>query len=391
MIGKWIKYIACFLFLLGIMDISVYSQSVGVNSVVVVFETNPTYVNIIKTPLKYDKEFALSFHIKNANKDIYTHALPFLNGGLVEGVNYPGLTFTDGCDNEVNFKMGTSLYSFAADGSTDVHNSTGAYTNDFITWPEAIELYQSGWGIFSQGVLPDNSGDQYYSIARNHSFVKFKTHGSVSGGIPMTVLMNPEEDNTFTTPAFDQNYRAAFSSYPEGIQYYDISLIPNSDSLKMGINSMDNQESLATLIDLMHNNYNPSTRLWASANLSTITDGNTKGYTFSTFRFYMDYIEDTYGSGGNDNIWITSEEEVWDYLTTYNLITLHQEVLSDRLLITFSGNLPTHLRNYALSLFIDSDANIESVEINGGINNSFKIKADTSALVNLNWDGLVLK
>ena len=365
------------------------SATVGINSVAVIFESNPTYLNIYKTPLKYNKEFALSFHISNANKDIYTHAFPYLNGGSVEGVSYPGLTFTDGCDNAVNFKMGTSLYSYAADGFTDIHDPAGASADDFITWTEAAELYQAGWGLFSQGVLPDNSGDQYYSIARNHSFVKFKTHELISGGIPMNVLMNPEGDNTFTTPAFVQNYRASYSSYTEGIPYYDIRLIPNSDSLKMGSNSMDNQQSIATLADLIHNNYDPNTRLWASANLSTITDGSIKGYSFSVFRFYMNYIENKYGTSGLDNVWMTSEEEVWDYLTNYDLITIHQEILDDRLLITFSGNLPAHLNNYALSLLVESDANIQSIEVNGGNNNTYKIKADTSALINLNWDGAV--
>ncbi len=291
------------------------SASVGVSSVVIIFETNPAFVNISKTKLKYNKEFAFSFHIRNANKDIYTHAFPFLNGGAVDGVNYSGLTFTDGCDNAVNFKMGTSLYSFAADGFTDIHDPAGASADDFITWTEAAELYQAGWGLFSQGVLPDNSGDQYYSIARNHSFVKFKTHELISGGIPMNVLMNPEGDNTFTTPAFVQNYRASYSSYTEGIPYHDIRLIPNSDSLKMGSNSMDNQQSIATLADLVHDNYDPNTRLWASANLSTITDGSIKGYSYSVFRFYMNYIESKYGTSGLDNIWMTSEEQLLDYMT----------------------------------------------------------------------------
>lgn len=366
------------------------SASVGVNSIVVLFESNPSFLNVNKTPLKYNKDFALSFHINDAHKDIYTHAFPYLNGGSVDGVNYPGLTFTDGCNNELNFKMGTSLHSFAADGFTDVHDPMGDFTDDFSTWPELIEMYQAGWSIFNQALLPDNSGDAFYSIARNHSFVKYKTYESVIGGIPMTVLMNPEDDNSFSTPAFVQNYRAAFSSYAEGVPYYDISLIPNADSLKMGSNSLDNHQSLAALADLIHNDFNPSTRLWASANISTITDGNALGYSFSVFRFYMDYIENKYGSGGMDNIWMSSEEEVWDYLTIYSLTTIHYELLDNRLLITFSGSLPSNLNNYALSLLIESDANIESVEINGGTENTFKIKSNTSTLINLKWDGLTL-
>ncbi len=363
-------------------------ETKSIKSIVVMFNSNPSFVNVNKAPLKYNKEFALSFHIKNGSKDIYTHAFPYLNGGTIDGTNYPGITFTDGCDNQVSFKMGVSLYAFTADGSTDIHDPEGDFTDDYISWPEIIELYNANWGIFNQGVLPDNSGDKYYSVARNQSFVKFKTYESVDGGIPFTVLMNPDGDIGFSSTAFDQGYRAAFANYAAGIQYYDISTIPNADSLKMGINSMDAPSSLGALADLMHNNYNPNTRLWASANISSITDGNTIGYDFSVLKFYIDYIEAKYGSGGLDNIWFTHEEEVWDYLTTYNLTTISEELLDNRLLITFNGNLPSNMNYSALSLLLESDADIESITITGGKNNSYKVVADTSALINLNWGGI---
>ena len=98
----------------------------------------------------------------------------------------------------------------------------------------------------------------------------------------------------------------------------------------------------------------------------SITDGNTIGYDFSVFKFYIDYIEAKYGSGGLDNIWFTHEEEVWDYLTTYNLTTISEELLDNRLLITFNGNLPSNMNYSALSLLLESDADIESITITGG-------------------------
>jgi hypothetical protein len=364
-------------------------KSVAINpvsSIIITFESNPGFATATKTLLRYNKEFALSFHIKNGNKSLYSHAFPYLNGGSISGTNYPGLKYTDGCGNDVNFKMGTSISSFNAD-SIGVHDPSNGYGDDYLSWNEIIELYEEDWGIFSQGFVQDSTKIPSYNIARNHSYVKYKTFETIPGGIPMNIIMNPKGDTAFSTPAFDQNYRAAFASYTKGIQYYDIGLISNSDSLKMGSNSMDSQQSLSALADLVHNNYNSNTRLWTSANVSTITDGSAIGYSFDIFRFHMTHIANTYGTGGLDNIWMAPEEEVWDYLIVNNKSNLATELRGNQFLITFSGDIPTNLNHYALSLLIESDATISNIEVNGGGGFTSQIKQDTSALINLEWNG----
>lgn len=103
----------------------------------------------------------------------------------------------------------------------------------------------------------------------------------------------------------------------------------------------------------------------------------------------MEYLESTYGKSGLDNFWFTTEEEIQNYLEVNKLVTITEELLGNQLLLTFSGTLPNDLRNYALSLTLSSDANIESIIINGGGAHTTQISNNTTALINLNWEAFV--
>ncbi len=357
----------------------------AINSIIINFESDPTFANITKTPLRYNKDIALSLHIENGDKDVYSHALPFLKGGIIDGTNYPGLTFTDGCDNEVNFKLGTSIFSFSSD-SIDVHDPSNNQTTDFISWSEIIELYEEGWGIYSQGFVQDSTKSPHYSIGRNHSYVKYKTYNSIPGGIPMTVLINPKQSQSFNTPASAQNYRMAIKPDASSIHYQDVGSWPAAEFYELTRNALDDGSSLSAIADELNNNK----QSWASATISSITDRSSEGYTFDVFRFHMNYLEDEYGSKGSDIIWVAPEEEVWDYRIVYDKTTVSKELRGSQLLITFSGDIPTNLNHYALSLLVESDANISSIEINGGGSHTHQIKQDTSALINLSWNGKTL-
>ncbi len=388
-----IKFFSLSFILLG-MHQQLHSQEVGVNSIVITFESAPT-ASVTKAALKYNKNFALSYHIEDGSKDVYTHAFQYLNGGTIGSTTYPGKFFTDGCGNDVPFKMSSSVFSFNNDQDTDLHDVDGENTDTYLSWPEIIELYQAGWGIYNQGLTSSNSGDQDYLIGRNHSYIKLKTQDATNNGIDPKIFVNPQGDISFSSPAFDLGYIAAFRPYAYGVPYLDVSIpatITDIDSLKMGRTNLVGTVSLGKLADSLNAHSDDSDHQWSSAYNKSV-NGGAGGYTFNVFKFYIDYIAANYGKAGADNIWMASEEEVLEYLTLYELIDINTEILGNQMLITFDGDLPTDFRFYALSLLINSDVRIIDINVNGGENISYTNVAQldtTKALINLNWDGKVV-
>jgi len=55
-------------------------QPVKVDSVVVLFYNHPDSVTVNKTPLKYNKAFAMSFQEDDSHVDIYNTAYPLFEG-----------------------------------------------------------------------------------------------------------------------------------------------------------------------------------------------------------------------------------------------------------------------------------------------------------------------
>lgn len=359
-----ITYILIIILILGIK--TVFSQEVGVSSIIITFESAPT-VTVTKTPLKYNKDFALGFHIEDGKKDVFTHAFQYLNGGTIDNIVYPGLKFTDGCGNDVPFKMSASVFSFNNNQDLDLHNPNGVNASTYLTWPEIDQLYKSGWGIYNQGLTSASTGDKDYLIKRNASYIKYKTLGATNGGIDMKVFVNPQGDAGFSSPAFQQGYIAAYRPYVYGVPNLNVSnatTITDIDSLKMGRTNLAGLESLGALADSLNANSSSSIKRWSSSFNKSITGGD--GYSFDVFKFYMNYIATNYGKAGSDNIWMASEEETLQYLTINKKVTVNSEILGNQLLITFSGDIPTDFRYYALSLVISSNVKITDIDINGG-------------------------
>ncbi len=386
--------IKSFFFLLICLSWSqnIFAQNVGVNSIVITFDSIPN-ATVTKAGLKYNKHFALSYHLEGASKDVFTHAYKYLNGGTIGNVTYPGKYYTDGTSSiPIPFKMSTSIYSFNDAQNTDLHDPNGSNTSTYLTWPEIIQLYQAGWGIYNQGFTSSSSGDKDYLIARNHSYIKLKTQDATENGIDSKILVNPQGDIAFSSPAFDIGYDAALRQYTYGVPYLDVSnpaSVIEIDSLKFGRTHLIGTESIGKLADTLAAHSSYSVNNWASAYNNSVT-GGAEGYAFDVFKFYMDYIETKYGIDSSDNIWMTTEEEVLDYIKVSKLVTVNTEVLGNQLLITFSGTLPTDLRHYALSLLINGDVEITGITVNGGTNNSYRGIGYSNGMINLNWNGEVV-
>lgn len=357
--------------------------------VTITFATPPTDFTVAKAPLRFNKTFAFSFQIDDGKKDIYSPGFQFLNGGTYADSTYPGLKFTDGCGNDIKFKMSSALFSFAKPGGvyTDGHDPNGPYATTNVTWPELIEMYQSGWGVVNHGFSSDIGDSLWYDIARNHSYVKLKMQQACPGGPDMRMFANPNGVIGYTQVAFDLGYLACFrqgSSF--GRPSLNVVSTWQHHDIEMYRANLYGAIDLSALVDAMAVASINGAHHWGVVLTHYITNGQ-YGYTFPVFKNHMNYIANTYGKNGLDNVWMATEEEILEYLLLNDLLDVQTLCNENVLEITFTGNIPADYRFYQTSLLVGANAIITSITTEGVGSASFVGIGTSDAMINLSWNG----
>lgn len=359
----------------------------GVNWIMITFSETPTNVTVEKTPLRYNKSFAISFHNDDGIADIYTEGYPFFTGNPVGNSTFPGLFFTDGCGNDVAFKLSSNLYSFNGISGPDMHFPGNGY--GVVTWPQLHEMYTNGCGIYNHGISGDASTDNafmHYSIARNESYIRRKLFETTPGGVQTRIFVNPNGNVAYSPVAFEQGYFAAFNQSSQGVignnggdvNLYADWMIPTNLNRLIAENT-----NVMQLADNMFASSINGANFWAPI----FTHSIVSQYPLADFHTDWNYIAETYGRDGLDKVWVATEEEIISYLRIRQATNISYGLAGNTLLITLSGDIPSDMRFYPLSLIVDADTPIASIQINGGINNTYNGIGDTLSLINLEWNG----
>jgi len=375
---------------IGMCTIGGYSQSIDEISIVITFENAPSDVSAVKAPLKYNKRFALSMQIDNGNNSIYHYGFPVFGGGVVGSTTYPGMNYSDGCNNPHSFKMTSAIFIFSGIG-TDVHNDPGG---EFVTWQQLDTLCQNHWGVGNRGVNSDMFGSAdfiNYSIARNQSYTQRKMYKSKPGGVITKVFVNPGGNSTWTVPAFDlgnicalnENNGGPFGNFGGNVNDTLVNWFENKYSL-FRINP--GNQDITDLVDSVAAKSVGGANYWSPIYTPSCYDD----YMFNTFVNDFNYIQNTYGSNGTDEILMTTDEEILDYLIVRDAISVNSNLLGKKLTLTFNGSLPNDLLYYSTSIVINSNEIIADITVEGTDDFTFSNVGDISALINLNWDEYII-
>jgi hypothetical protein len=370
------------------------SNPVGVTLIVVNFDQapDPAQVFIALAPLKYDKDFALSMEIDDGGLTIFEQGFPVFEGGVVNGTTYPGLTYSDGCDNLYHFKMSSVLFSFNGDGENgpDVHVDN-AY--EMVSWDQLNTLVQNNWGVINHGVNTNANTDPAfmdYSISRNQSYIRRQLYQSTPGGVITHLHVNPNGSEPWTTAASNLGYISTYNqNQPSPLGDHggnvnnpatDWTQFQNIYRLDAGPTNM--QQFVSGLADSSINGAN----YWGAV----FTHSLLTQYPFNTFVSDFNFINNTYGSGGLDNILMTSDEEIRDYLLVRDAVTLNYIVNGSVAYITFTGDVPDNLKFYSMSINVSSNTNITDYTVYDTEDYTFNGIGTNQGLINVNWDGLVI-
>ena len=159
--------------------------------------------SVSKAALRYDKDFAYSLTFDDGGVDGYTCALPALEGGTsaCSGSTLTGLSFTDGCGNDLFFKAGLAWNAANALGQ-DAHD--GRIVGK-MTWQQLDALYAKGWDVFNHSFSHKarstntmSNQDYITEIDMNHTYVRDKT----SNKIKMPLFVVPSGDVTYQSIAY---------------------------------------------------------------------------------------------------------------------------------------------------------------------------------------------
>ncbi len=359
------------------------TSPVGVNFVLVYFNQPPTVLIVNEAPLKYNKDFALSMQVDDGHISLMNIGYPFFEGH--DG--NPGLFYTDGCGNSHSFKMSSSLYVFNGDepNGPDIH--TGNWPQQ-LTWDQLDTIYSHNWGILNHGVNGNNSSDSsfmYYSIKRNRSYIRRKMYTSTDGGVITNSVVNPGGNSNYAIPAFNTgNISALYTNTisPIGNNGGDV----NNDTVDWTQPHRLNRKvadatNVIGLVNGLANSSVGGANYWCPIFTHSLTND------YTSFINDFNYIANTYGINGLDNILMTTVEEVQDYLIVRDATALSYVINGTTLFIQYSGEVPDNLLYYSSSIVINSDATIANITVDGTTDYTLTGIGQTDALINLNWDG----
>lgn len=370
-----------------LMTVVAQGQQNNILTIQVTFGQTPDQISVEKASFKYDKNFALSLHLDDGHQDIFTHAFPLLEGGeyTYNGNTYtsPGYYYSDGCGNDISFKMGAAIFSFSNYDGSDIHDPSCGSAS--VKWPQLKQMYDSGWVVYNHGLTDGNTGDYSCAVRRNHSYIKRMMKEVCDGGPEMKVLVNPFGDPNYDPVAFAENYDMTMKMQSFGTPSLDVTTFSNWESLNMGRTVIEDHDNLHEFVDDMASQSINGVHLWAAMFSHMITSWN---LPFEEFKDFIIYTAQNYGKQGADNAWVSTDEEIYNYLLVNSLLDITSNLSGNVLTINISGDLPEDMRFYASSLLVEADKDIQNITFNGGFDNSYHVD-NGQALINVNWDGYV--
>ncbi len=367
------------------------TSPVGINFILVNFDNPPNNITVYKAPLKYNKDFAFSMQIDDANISIYTHGFPVFEGGDYNGTTYPGFYYSDGCGNLHSFKMSAATYVFNSNNENgqDVHIDN-SYSQ--VSWAQLDTLYSHGWGILNHGVNGNaNTQSSFinYSIRRNRSYIRRNLYNTTEGGVIPNVFVNPNGSQPWTAPSFALGNISALNqheTFPIGNNGGDVNASGIDWTLPYSLMRRTADDiNVPSFVDGLAASSTNGANYWCPIFTHSIKSNGQ--YPFNSFVSDFTYVANTYGEGGLDNILMTTDEEIQDYLIVRDAIDVNYGINGNLLWITFDGEVVDNLKYYSSSIVIESDAIITDIIVDGTSDYTRNGIGTSSSLINLNWDG----
>ena len=369
-------------FLFAVLNISAQKITLQLDA------TPSSTPSVSKAALRYNKDFAYSLTLDDCSSDHYAVAKPLFQGGVVPGSGYtsPGLFSTDGCGNNVTFKVGIAWNSTNTSGY-------GANANDgsYMSWAQLQEVYNMGWDVLNHSLAHRAWGDLTGSYTYANQITQNNDNVRTRLGIEMPCFVVPSGDYNYQDVALQQGHKAVFDqNFPLGnVSYTGIQIDGNANmsNLKAYREDITTQVDNPTKLTNIANQSTGGTHFWYNEFVHHIDNFNASApFNFYNFRNYMVNIANTYGKNGSDRVWFAPLQEVYEYVVSRQNANFTTNLTNDNKLeinLNLSA-VPTWMRRKTLTLIVNSTANFSNITLPQGITATWR-GTGTTKLLNLDF------
>jgi hypothetical protein len=352
--------------------------SPNVIKVIISFNGNPGTATSAFADLKYNKLGVYNYEMDDRSpgmRDVFA----FFNGGTapVNGVTYPGKTFTDGCGNVVKWRA-----AVATNARLQSDNSDWANYNNCLNWAEMANLVNNNWMIENHGFYHNKTGtfangnNINKNINENTAYIENRL---LEQGVQFTprIMVVPNNDTGYVTQAEALGYMAAVSqqsldAYPIYPQYINNTLsvagLPQGFAMyNRGLQDMWGDSSVLYYQGIVDKNFlngmsAANKKMWRFAgHYFSDTD-------FARFISLMNYLE----TQAADRVWMTTLQEFLEYRETKAAVVKTETLSGNTLTISLDiTSVPAKNLFRDMSLLINSDATINTVTVTGADASSF--------------------
>ena len=309
---------------------------------------------------------------------------------ISEGLGYP-LTYTDGCGNMRRFSVtlaispnkntiyGTHMEKEINIGAEHQYR----FTYPYLVWDDVNEMIKFGSSI-GQHDIDDNRYDLNDIIAIQQGFRDDRNKAFEKTGRKMKMMIQPNGDKNYTK-AFEtyHNY------YHDVSEHYETEIIPSLrptilQKIKSFRDFNESESTFGRYTDLVDQEMlkNANERKWLHFGIHRGYYQKSNGYSFdANFVNVLDYYYKTYGSAGNDSIWVANMDEFYEYIYMRDNATINKNV--NGTCVEFTIELPIESNFYYPEISFVTNGNYTSCDIPQNAT-GFSISKDKK-LINVNF------
>ena len=354
------------------------TTTVGNVVITVKFASTPTVASSAYTTLKYDK--ASSLHLEYDDvPNLFLDLIAYMQGGVapIDGVNYPGRFFTDGCGNLKPWTASVAVNVKSNFNDNFIIGSSGKLTAaDLVTCvsKNCLPAPHGYYHNYDNGYYTTNGFTKAKNIGECRNYIYDQT------GFNPRVWITPNNDAGYNVEAELQNMMGNSSQgttdgYPQSPTEADIFSIRVADSTEIdgGFRAY-----LRAFLDDWNNTTETNNLKTRIDNLISLSVGGvhkfarigTHGHNVSnwaSFKSFLDYVH----AQSNDSIWVTTLQEFLEYFEMKRELIKEESLVGDTLTIKLNyTNIPADNLFRDITLKVTSDAAVSSITVTGAESSS---------------------
>lgn len=376
----------------GLLSFDTFELSIPVSELGI---TTVDEVMVRMPSLKYDKKFAFSWTTDDALLCVYSLMHKYINKKYIDDeYNYhdgmtptTGMTptrvlcSTDGCGNDVRFRLDSGWVSYSGKMSDEIHGDSWPYV--YIRWSELVTFLD-----FFNTAMNHGGGDQTKPVESiemcgNRLFEK-------TGYFPFLLLV-PGGTTGYREVAETLDY-IYHVHQKNNLNYSTDSITKDSFKLKTGLLARRTYDTLTfeQLCDHVNKEATREDHPYIYLGGHRVSDGGGQIEWTTAVKPFLDYLHDTYGKGGNDMMWFAGPEEVYEYLFTRVFSIINTSVVDGNLIIDAKIAKLPFFKKFEYSLMLsktDSFEAVPTITVDRPVTKiSAAVREQNNILVNVNYN-----